>query len=47
MWEFYVRSTRDHIGAADPMIIFDKFHHVAKHFHHAVDQVERSEYSGL
>jgi transposase len=42
MWAPYIRSTREHVPAADAKIVFDKFH-VAQHLGEAVDEVRRRE----
>ncbi len=41
MWEPYRQSTQAALPAAEPNIVFDKFH-VAKHLHEAVDRVRKA-----
>lgn len=46
MWEPYIRSTREHLPAAESKIVFDKFH-VAQHLGQAVDDVRKAEHREL
>jgi transposase len=46
MWEPYIRSTREHLPAAESKIVFDKFH-VAQHLGQAVDDVRKAEHRKL